>query len=46
MDREHDSLKKYLNDLTHSLRMPLSIIIGYAELLAQGRVSEEALRRQ
>ncbi|MDR1292757.1 MAG: HAMP domain-containing histidine kinase [Clostridiales Family XIII bacterium] len=46
MRNEDDSLKKYVNDLTHSLRMPLSIIIGYAELLKQGRVPDEATRRQ
>jgi signal transduction histidine kinase len=46
MEQEHESIKKYLNDLTHSLRMPLSVIIGYAELLEQDRVSDETQRKR
>ncbi|MDR1796017.1 MAG: HAMP domain-containing histidine kinase [Clostridiales Family XIII bacterium] len=34
-----------LNDAVHSFRIPIAIILGYAELLAKGEVPDEATRQ-
>jgi signal transduction histidine kinase len=40
-----EQLKTILGELTHSFRMPLSIIIGYAELLEQRYAPSDSIRQ-
>ena len=41
-----EEMESFRSDLSHALRMPISIIQGYAELLADGVVEDEATRRE
>ena len=39
-------MAEFRSSLAHGLRMPLSIIRGYAEMLADGMVTDEALQKE
>ena len=46
-ERAHrEEMESFRGDLSHALRMPISIIQGYAELLADGVVEDEATRKE
>ena len=46
-DRAHrDEMEAFRSDLSHSLRMSISIVQGYAELLADGVVEDGEARRE
>jgi K+-sensing histidine kinase KdpD len=38
-------VKNYIGDVTHSLRMPIAVISGYAELLVKGMVPDEETKQ-
>jgi two-component system OmpR family sensor kinase len=38
-------VKHYIGDVTHSLRMPIAVISGYAELLVKGLVTDEETKQ-
>lgn len=45
-DAMQQELERFRSDLSHSLRMPLSVVQGYAELLAGNMVTEEQVQRE